>query len=90
MLFLLRWLSRRSLRFLHALGALLGWLAYALSPSYRRRLRGNAGAGRHVAGRSARQSVAEAGSMVMELPAPVAAPGRPADRRPGAVAGRAS
>jgi hypothetical protein len=40
--FLLPWLARRSLRFLHALGGLMGWLAYALSPSYRRRLKANA------------------------------------------------
>ena len=39
---LLSWLARRSLRFLHALGGLMGWLAYALSPSYRRRLHANA------------------------------------------------
>ena len=65
MLFLLRWLSRRSLRFLHAVGAFLGWTAYLLSPSYRRRLQSNARrAGISVAQR--RQSVAEAGKMVME------------------------
>jgi KDO2-lipid IV(A) lauroyltransferase len=65
MLFLLRWLSRRPLRFLHALGAFLGWLVYAGSPSYRRRLRANAArAGIGLPQR--RQSVAEAGKMVME------------------------
>ena len=65
MLFLLRWLSRRSLRFLHAVGAFLGWTAYLLSPSYRRRLQSNARrAGISVVQR--RQSVAEAGKMVME------------------------
>jgi KDO2-lipid IV(A) lauroyltransferase len=65
MLFLLRWLSRRPLRHLHALGAVLGWVVYALSPSYRRRLRGNAQrAG--ISLRQRRQSVAEAGKMVME------------------------
>ncbi len=64
---LLAWLSRRSLRFLHAAGAALGWLAYLLSPSYRLRLRENA----QLAGVSdaeRRQSVAEAGRMTMELP----------------------
>jgi len=65
MLFLLRWLSRRSLRFLHALGTFLGWLVYALSPSYRKRLRGNARrAG--ISLQQRRQSVAEAGKMVLE------------------------
>ncbi len=64
---LLRWLSRRSLRHLHALGGLMGWLAWALSPSYRRRLKANA----HLAGVSTadrRAAVADAGRLVMELP----------------------
>ena len=55
------------MRLLHAWGAALGWLAYAASPSYRRRLRENAA----LAGLSAavrRASVAEAGKLVMELP----------------------
>jgi Kdo2-lipid IVA lauroyltransferase/acyltransferase len=57
---LLRWLARRPLWLLHACGALLGWLAYALSPSYRRQIRENAArAGVSVAER--RASVAEAG-----------------------------
>ncbi len=65
--FLLRWLSRRSLRHLHALGGALGWLAWALSPSYRRRLRANAAlAG--VSGADRRAAVADAGRLVMELP----------------------
>jgi KDO2-lipid IV(A) lauroyltransferase len=65
MLLLLRWLSRRPLSHLHAIGAFLGWVVYALSPSYRRRLRANAQrAGITPAQR--RQSVAEAGKMVTE------------------------
>ena len=65
--FLLRWLSRRSLRHLHALGGALGWLAWALSPSYRRRLAANAAlAG--LAGADRRAAVADAGRLVMELP----------------------
>jgi KDO2-lipid IV(A) lauroyltransferase len=67
MLTLIHWFSRRPLRFLHALGALLGWLAYALSGSYRRRLDANAAlAGLSTAQR--RSAVAEAGRMVAELP----------------------
>ena len=67
MSFFLAWLSRRSLRLLHALGAWLGWLAYALSPSYRTRLKNNARlAGVTVADR--RAAVADAGRLVMELP----------------------
>ena len=63
---LLPWLSRRSLRFLHAAGAALGWAAYLASPSYRRRLKANstlAGVGPV----QRRASVAEAGKLVMEL-----------------------
>jgi Kdo2-lipid IVA lauroyltransferase/acyltransferase len=56
---LLPWLARRRLRHLHAAGAVLGWLAYAASPSYRARLKANA---------AHRASVGEAGKMVMELP----------------------
>ena len=64
---LLNWLSRRSLRLLHALGAALGWAGYALSPSYRQRLRANAAAaGVGLADR--RAAVADAGRLVMELP----------------------
>ena len=67
MALLLNWLSRRSLRFLHAVGAVLGWMGYAASPSYRARLRANAAlAGVTPAQR--RASVAEAGKLVTELP----------------------
>jgi KDO2-lipid IV(A) lauroyltransferase len=67
MLNLMRWLSHRSLGFLHALGTVLGWLAWALSPTYRRRGRDNA----LLAGVSraqAREAVSQAGRMVGELP----------------------
>jgi Kdo2-lipid IVA lauroyltransferase/acyltransferase len=64
---LLPWLARRRLRHLHAAGAVLGWLAYLASPSYRSRLKANAAlAGVSRATRGA--SVGEAGKMVMELP----------------------
>ena len=64
---LMNWLSRRSLRLLHALGAALGWAGYALSSSYRRRLRDNALlAGISPADR--RAAVADAGKLLMELP----------------------
>jgi KDO2-lipid IV(A) lauroyltransferase len=63
--FLLRWLSRRSLRFLHALGAVLGWVAYLASTAYRRRLVEHAAlAG--IAPAQRRRSVAEAGRMGAE------------------------
>ena len=67
MLILARWLSTWPLWLLHALGAGLGWLTYALSPSYRSRLRANAAlAGVSAADR--RASVGEAGRLVGELP----------------------
>ena len=65
--FLISWLARLPLRHLHALGGVLGWLAYALSPGYRRRLKANANfAG--VADAHRRAAVADAGRLVMELP----------------------
>jgi len=64
---LLAWLSRRRLRHLHAVGALLGWLVYAASPVYRQRLRANAQRAGLNAGQR-RLAVAEAGKMVAELP----------------------
>lgn len=81
MLTLIRWLSRWPLSTLHAWGALLGWLAYALSPSYRQRLDAHAAlAGLNTAQR--RQAVAEAGRLVAELPWLWL---RPADRPLGAA-----
>jgi len=63
----LHWLSRRSLSFLHGLGAALGWAGYIVSASYRQRLRANAAlAGIGPAER--RASVAHAGRMVAETP----------------------
>ena len=65
--FLLAWLSRRSLRLLHALGAMLGWAGYVLSASYRQRLRANAAAA-GVQKSQRRAAVADAGKLVLELP----------------------
>jgi Kdo2-lipid IVA lauroyltransferase/acyltransferase len=64
---LLPWLSRRSLRHLHALGAAMGWLAWGLSPSYRRHLNENA-ARAGVGQRDRRAAIADAGKLVAELP----------------------
>jgi KDO2-lipid IV(A) lauroyltransferase len=64
---LMLWLSRRGLGFLHFWGGVLGWLIWALSPTYRGRLAANAAlAG--VSRSAQRQAVAEAGRLVMELP----------------------
>ena len=67
MLYLFRFFSRWPLRALHALGAALGWLIWALSPAYRRQFRANvAQAG--VAFEAAQPAIAEAGRFVAELP----------------------
>ncbi|HEX5358127.1 MAG TPA: lysophospholipid acyltransferase family protein [Aquabacterium sp.] len=60
-------LSRWPLAVLHPIGSLLGWLAYLLSPSYRRRLKAHTQAvGMGVWQRWS--AVAHAGKMVGELP----------------------
>jgi len=63
---LFRLLSRFPLPVLHMLGAALGWLVYWLSPSYRRRLRGNLD--RAGYGDQLRRAVAESGKAIVELP----------------------
>jgi KDO2-lipid IV(A) lauroyltransferase len=67
MLRLVRWLSAWPLWMLHALGSALGWLSWALSPSYRRRFADNARRGGATPAQ-ARQAVAQAGRLVAELP----------------------
>lgn len=67
MMSLLRWLGRRPLWLLHALGAGLGRLAWWASPTYRRRMRSNAAlAGVDEAVLQA--AVPEAGRLIAELP----------------------
>ena len=64
---LFRLLARLHLRVLHALGAVLGWGVFAVSPSYRRRLLDHA----LLAGCTSaqwRSAVGHAGRMVAELP----------------------
>jgi KDO2-lipid IV(A) lauroyltransferase len=64
---LFRLASQRPLSHLQFCGAVLGWLAYLGSPTYRRRLRANvAQAG--LPWPAARPAVASAGRMVAELP----------------------
>ncbi len=67
MLSLFRWLSRRPLWLLHALGWGVGWLTWALSPTYRRRLAALA-AQAGIAPAARRAAVGEAGRMALELP----------------------
>jgi KDO2-lipid IV(A) lauroyltransferase len=66
---LIRMLAALPLPLLHALGTLLGWAAYFMSPTYRRHLRENlAQAGYHDAA-TRRGAVSAAGKAVLELPA---------------------
>ncbi len=62
-----RWVARCPLWLLHWLGFVVGWMSYALSPTYRRRFIANA-AQAGVAPAAARQAIAEAGRVLMELP----------------------
>jgi KDO2-lipid IV(A) lauroyltransferase len=63
----LRLLAISPLWLLHALGAVMGWLTYAASAPYRRRLQAHAAlAG--VSPAQARAAVGQAGKMVAELP----------------------
>jgi KDO2-lipid IV(A) lauroyltransferase len=61
-----RLLSHLPLHALHNLGALLGWLIYWLSPTYRRHLRENLAQAGAQAARG--QAVAAAGQTLLELP----------------------
>jgi KDO2-lipid IV(A) lauroyltransferase len=63
---LFRFLACLPLHLLHNLGALAGWLAYALSPSYRRHLNENMAQAGVAAAR--REAIVEAGKTVLELP----------------------
>lgn len=65
---LIRLLSLLPLPFLHNLGALLGWLAYAGSPTYRRHLRENAALAGITDTRTRLAAAAEAGKNITELP----------------------
>ncbi len=67
MILLFRFFSVWPLWALHALGAVLGWVVFALSPTYRRHLLAHA-AQANVPRVDALASVAEAGKMVAELP----------------------
>jgi KDO2-lipid IV(A) lauroyltransferase len=66
---ILRLIAALPLGFLHALGSVLGWLMYGMSPTYRRHLRENLAAARYDAARVRRAAIAAAGQMLMEAPA---------------------
>lgn len=63
---LFRLLAYLPLPVLHNIGALLGWLVYGLSPTYRRHLRENAAQAGLASAR--RAAVAESGKTILELP----------------------
>ncbi|MBG7620868.1 lysophospholipid acyltransferase family protein [Herbaspirillum sp. AP02] len=63
---LFRLLSFLPLPVLHAIGVMVGWLVFLLSPSYRRRLRDNIALAGHRA--SLFKAVGEAGKGMFELP----------------------
>ena len=58
---------KRQLPLMQRLGAVLGWVVWCLSPSYRRNFKANVQAA-GVAWRDARPAVAAIGAMVAELP----------------------
>jgi KDO2-lipid IV(A) lauroyltransferase len=67
--FLMSLVALLPLPMLHALGALLGWAIYGLSPTYRRHLRENLEAAGYRGAATRRAAIAGAGRMLAELPA---------------------
>jgi Kdo2-lipid IVA lauroyltransferase/acyltransferase len=67
--FLMGLAARLPLAILHAMGALLGWAMYGLSPTYRRHLRGNLEAAGFRDAVTRRAAIAGAGCLLAELPA---------------------
>jgi KDO2-lipid IV(A) lauroyltransferase len=65
---MMRLAARLPLRVLHALGSLLGWAMYGISPTYRRRLRENLEQAGYTDARTRREAIAEAGKMIAESP----------------------
>jgi len=66
MLLLLRLIARLPLRAVHLLGALAGWLTYALSPTYRRRVRENLAQAGFDLPAVRRAAIAAAGKQMLE------------------------
>src|ERR1700704_3832918 len=61
--------AKLPLRVLHAVGTVLGWTMYGMSPTYRRHLRENLAAARFDEARVRRGAIAAAGQMITEIPA---------------------
>jgi Kdo2-lipid IVA lauroyltransferase/acyltransferase len=66
---LLRLAGKLPLPLLHALGTLLGWAIYGISPTYRRTLRANLEQAGYTDRRVRHDAIAAAGKMLAELPA---------------------
>ena len=66
---ILRILSLLPLRALHALGTVLGWITYGMSPTYRRHLRAHLAQAGFGDARVRRAAIAAAGRMIAETPA---------------------
>lgn len=69
MLLVLRLIARLPLSLLHALGTVLGWTIYGMSPTYRRHVRENLAQAGYGDARVRRAAIASAGRMLTELPA---------------------
>jgi KDO2-lipid IV(A) lauroyltransferase len=67
--FLLRATAKTPLRLLHAVGTVLGWAMYGMSPTYRRHLRDNLDQAGITGAAARRGAIAAAGQMLAELPA---------------------
>ena len=67
--FLARLVGRLPLPLLHALGTVLGWAMYGMSPTYRRNLRANLRHAGYSDARIRREAIAAAGKMLAEVPA---------------------
>jgi KDO2-lipid IV(A) lauroyltransferase len=65
---LLRLVGKLPLPLLHALGTVVGWAIYGLSPTYRRNLRANLRQAGYTDARIRREAIAAAGKMIAELP----------------------
>jgi KDO2-lipid IV(A) lauroyltransferase len=61
--------AKLPLRALHAVGTVLGWMVYGMSPTYRRHLRENLAQAGITDARTRRDTIAALGQMVAELPA---------------------
>lgn len=68
MVLLFRLLAKLPLRLLHDVGAILGWVVYFASPTYRRRMRENLSSAGFNDPAILRTAIAEAGRAVLEVP----------------------